>query len=216
MKVHIGPYINWFGPYQLADILTKFGVSEERCFDIGRRLNKTWLKPVLERIYSWRQRKIKIRIDKYDTWNMQDTLALIILPMLKQLKETTHGSPYVDDEDVPEHLRSTSAPPKEGEHELDAFHHDRWTWVLDEMIWTFEQFNTDWEAQYHSGVHDYIFEKTGKTMLNPITGKEEELSEMKHGPNHTAEVDMDGLTAHRKRIDNGTRLFGRYYSNLWD
>ena len=216
MKIHIGPYIDWFGPYQFAENLKIFGLSEERCFAIGRWLNKTWLKPVLERIYSWRDRKVKIRIDKYDTWNMHATLALIILPMLKQLKDTTHGSPYVDDEDVPEHLRSTSAPPKENEHDIDALHHDRWVWVLDEMIWTFEQFNTDWESQYHSGKHDYIFVKTGQTMMNPITGKEEELSEMREGPNHTAKVDMDGLMAHRKRIDNGTRLLGRYYSNLWD
>lgn len=216
MKINIGPYVNWFGPYQLAESLKIFGFSEERCFAIGRWLNKTWLKPVLERIYSWQERKVKIRIDKYDTWNMQDTLAMIIVPMLKQLKETTHGSPYVDDKDVPEHLRSTAAPPKENEYDIDALHHDRWMWVLDEMIWAFEQFNTDWESQYHSGVHDFIFVKTGRTMINPITGKEEELSEMKEGPNHTAKVDMDGMTEHRNRIDNGTRLFGRYYSHLWD
>lgn len=216
MKVILGNYVNWHGTYQLAELLKYVGVSEERRYEIGKWLNKTWVKSVCERIYEWRKRKIKIRIDKYDTWNMQDTLALIIVPMLKQLKETTHGSPNTDDEDVPEHLRSTAAPPKEDEYDIDAFHHDRWLWVLDEMIWAFEQFNTDWESQYHSGVHDYIFEKSDKTMVNPITGKEEQLSVMKEGPNHTAKVDMDGLTAHRNRIDNGTRLFGKYYSNLWD
>jgi hypothetical protein len=29
------------------------------------------------------ERKIDVRIDKYDTWNMDSTLAYIILPMLK-------------------------------------------------------------------------------------------------------------------------------------
>jgi hypothetical protein len=51
-----------------------------------------------------------IKIDKWDTWSMDHTLSPIILPMLKQLKEVKHGAPNVEDEDVPEHLRSTSAP----------------------------------------------------------------------------------------------------------
>lgn len=38
-------------------------------------------------------RRIDIQIDKYDTWNMYHTLALIIYPMLIQLKETKHGVP---------------------------------------------------------------------------------------------------------------------------
>ena len=54
------------------------------------------------------ERKIDVQLDKFDTWNMDDTLAHIILPMLKQLKETKHGSHIVDDEDVPEELRTTS------------------------------------------------------------------------------------------------------------
>ncbi len=44
---------------------------------------------------------------------MDYTLSHIVVPMLKQLKETKHGAPFVDDEDVPEELKSTSAPPKE-------------------------------------------------------------------------------------------------------
>jgi len=39
-----------------------------------------------------------ILLDPYDTWNMDHTLALIIVPMLKQLKATKHGAPCVDDE----------------------------------------------------------------------------------------------------------------------
>ena len=42
-----------------------------------------------------------VRIDRYDTWSMDHTLADIILPMLKQLDATKHGAPHVDDEDVP-------------------------------------------------------------------------------------------------------------------
>lgn len=57
---------------------------------------------------------VKVRIDRWDTWSMDDTLAFIILPMLVQLKETTHGYP--------------SGLTEEG-----------WNEILDEMIWAFDQ-----------------------------------------------------------------------------
>ena len=81
---------------------------------------------------------VKVKIDPWDTWSMDHTLAPIILPMLKQLKETKHGSPEVDDKDVPEHLRSTSAPPKKEDWDIDDNWHKRWDWVLDEMIYAFD------------------------------------------------------------------------------
>jgi hypothetical protein len=95
-------------------------------------------------------REIDIHIDQHDTWGMDHTLALIIHPMLLQLKETKQGSPFVDDEDVPEHLRSTNAPPKEHEWDTDDLFHDRWKWVLDEMIWAFEhKKNDDWMDPFY-------------------------------------------------------------------
>ena len=47
-----------------------------------------------------------IDIHNYDTWNMDITLAYIIVPMLKQLKEVKHGAPFVDNEDVSDELRT--------------------------------------------------------------------------------------------------------------
>ena len=51
------------------------------------------------------KQKTKIKINSWDTWSMDYTLAHIILPMLKQLKKTHHGAPYVDNTDVPKKLR---------------------------------------------------------------------------------------------------------------
>ena len=48
-----------------------------------------------------RSQKINVRIDEFDTWSMDHTLAYIIEPMLKQLKLTTHGAPLIDLADVP-------------------------------------------------------------------------------------------------------------------
>jgi len=109
-------------------------------------------------VFNWawfdrRSQKVKVRIDRWDTWSMDHTLAPIILPMLKQLKETKHGAPNVDMEDVPKELRATKkqieAYGKKGD--VDPKHFERWDWVMDEMIHAFEQKNKDdWQAYYYS------------------------------------------------------------------
>jgi hypothetical protein len=42
------------------------------------------------------------------------------------------------------------------------------------------------------------------------------LYTFEEGPNHTAKFDIEGYQKHHDRINNGTRLFGKYYKNLWD
>jgi hypothetical protein len=211
MQVKIGPHINWIGPYQIADLLQKVGVSEDVCFKIGERISNTWINTLCEWIHSKKKRKVVVRIDGYDTWNMDSTLATIILPMLKQLKATKHGAPLVDDNDVPEglNLRSTEAPPKENEWDTDENHFKRWDWVLDEMVWAFEQLQPDceWEEQFHSGVSD----------IQWIDSPDHpECKQMVKGPNDTRQFDADGHKKHSDRIDGGLRLFGVYFRGLWD
>ena len=107
-------------------------------------------------IFNWlwfdrRTQKVKVRIDKWDTWSMDSTLAPIILPMLKQLKETKHGAPYVYPEDVPTKLRPTKQELLQytKQAETDSKWFDRWDYVLDEMIWAFEQKNRDdWMSDF--------------------------------------------------------------------
>lgn len=186
MKVYIGPYKNWIGPYQLADLLQRVGVSEDRCYSIGCWLSNTWIMSVCQWFEKKRKRNVSIRIDKYDTWSMDATLALIITPMLKQLKETKHGAPYVDDADVPEELRSTNDPElKTREYGVvDSLFFERWDYVLSEMIWAFEQLSPDNEGSlifHHNGV-----------------------------------VDVVGLTAYEDRKKKGFMLFGKYFQGLWD
>jgi len=230
MKIKIGPYKNWIGPYQIAEkilfFIPKYNKTTHeytKAYDkyvhgFGEWLtqdkngNPSWLTKLCRWIESKRNRTIKVKIDRWDTWSMDHTLALIVLPMLKQLKETNHGAPFVDDEDVPEELRSTSAPPKENEWDTDANHFKRFEWVMDEMIWTFEQLvDDDNDAQFHSGNSDL------KSVPCEWDEKgEPKMYSLEHGPNHTAVFDKEGYDKHNKRIQNGLRLFGRYYRNLWD
>lgn len=143
MYVKMKPYRDYFGPFQLAEkILFWKDKDSDAVFDLGEKISETFIGDFLNWIDSKKKRTKKVRIDKYDTWSMDNTLAVIILPMLKQLKATKHGSPAVADEDVPEHLRSTVKPAK-NEYEIDDLYHERWDWVMDEMIWAFEQIVDD-------------------------------------------------------------------------
>jgi hypothetical protein len=95
--------------------------------------------------------KKKIHIDHWDTWSMDHTLAPIILPMLVQLRATKNTAPMVDMKDVPKELRATKkqldAYNKNGD--ADPKHFERWDWILDEMIWAFEQkCRDDWMEDY--------------------------------------------------------------------
>ena len=147
-----------------------------------------------------------VRIDRYDTWSMDHTLADIILPMLKQLDATKHGAPHVDDEDVPEYLRSHMAQPKEHEWDTDSLWHMRWDWVLAEMIWAFEQkVKDDAEGQFfdHSA-----YENDNVPIKEWLADVNNRASKVKY--------DEAGHQVWLARKANGLRLFGKYYEALWD
>lgn len=143
------------------------------------------------------ERKVDIRIDSYDTWNMDHTLALIIHPMLIQLKETKQGAPCVDKEDTPESLWPNEAEEalykKNGQTDIHFF--ARWDYVLDEMIWAFEQMTIDWEEQYYG---EWVEDET-KTLGG-----------------YSVNADHEGRIAHQYRMAKGFELFGKYYFSLWD
>ena len=162
-------------------------------------------------------RKEEVVLHDYDTWSMDHTLALIALPMLKQLKETKHGVPYMDYKDMPEHLKYTRRQydPRAIDdlfNSWDEFDHEFerqvevWDWMLDEMIWAFEQIlDDDNNSQFYSGEPDIYWEEL-----------EDGSSLMKHGPNDTFQIDHEGMKKHNARIENGLMLFGKYYRSLWD
>lgn len=185
MRVKIGKYINrwttssfeqWWlekrsgEPFPVNYKETKLDKFVEKSCDLWQ----TVLNYTINQYLDNKKRDIQIHIDKWDTWGMDHTLSLIIVPMLKQLKATKHGSALTDDEDVPKNLRSAVAPDPEDDY-CDLNIHERWNWIMEEMIWTFEeQLNDEF-----------------------ITDKEKRESR-------------------DKRIENGMRLFAKYYRGLWD
>ena len=86
--------------------------------------------------YNTKTRKIKVKIHDYDVWNLDHTLALIIHPCLLKLQEVKHGGPVVDNADTPEELHGEGAL---ANGDVDDNFFKRWDYVLNEMIWAFEQ-----------------------------------------------------------------------------
>ena len=220
MKVYISNYRDhWISPYT---ILEKVFFWREIDYDepiIDKWANR--LEPISKAIKkildTVRPRVVDVKIDYWDTWSMDPTLAPIILPMLKQLRDTKHGSPMVDFADVPEYMRTTTTEDWDSQKVFDFYNedepegydvHKRLEWVLNEMIFAFEHIVDDsWEEAFRSGEIDMQFVPCPN---NP------EISTMEHGPNHTYVCDYDGIQKVYDRIDNGLRLFGKYFRHLWD
>lgn len=204
MHVHIGPYLTPITPHWLATKLLFWlnARDDERVDRVGDWLaganGTSFVSRACEWIEAHRTRTVRVRIDAHDAYSADATLACIILPLLQEVQRSKHGAPFVDDDDVPEELRSTSAPPLKQPWDTDDNHFARWDWVLDEMIWAFSE-------HLPSGEGTMKFFNTSN--VDNSTSFQQQLSQI--------EVDRDGLEAWEHRKQNGFRLFGKYYQCLW-
>jgi hypothetical protein len=237
MKIYISKHRDhWISPYTILDYLFWWtdwskcsrhkgilSLEEERKYVERPEWVERWsdrLTPV-SRVIQWIGERVYpriqyVKIDHWDTWSMDSTLSPIILPMLRQLKATKHGAPLVDDEDVPEHLRSTAAEPKENEWDTDSNHFDRWDWVMNEMIFAFEcKVDDSWEEAFCEGEIDWITVPVDVNG-NEVPKGEHRYYQTKDGPDHTYKCDYEGMKKVEERMQNGFRLFGKYYQGLWD
>jgi hypothetical protein len=169
------------------------------------------------------ERREEVQIHEYDTWSMDYTLALIVLPMLKQLKETKQGAPFVDMPDRPEHLQCYKEPE---DYQTDKFHFEAWDWVMNEMIFAFQhKVDDDWEEQFHSDeepqyeIAELEFKGVGPCQLRLFPdehGEMEDYEMYEWVRGSKGRFDKEGYQNYQKRISNGFRLFGKYYEGLWD
>ena len=223
MKVYISGYRNhWLSPYHILEFVCFWEKNNDVFYNLEDKPNapyEKWvnfLDPIckaIAKVLDVIHPKVDyVKIDYWDTWSMDHTLGQIALPMLKQLKEKKHGAPIVDDEDVPEELKSTSAPAKENEWDTDDNHFKRWDWVMDEMIFAFEHhINKEWEEAYRSGEFDHK-----SVACEWYENGKPKMFKLEEGPNHTYKADYEGMRVVEDRIKNGFRLFGKYYQGLWD
>jgi hypothetical protein len=217
MKVYVGPYHHWFQPYRWAKKLLRrwsgvenikgINIEKYEKVDAFARKNLTWLRAIEDWVDARYTRKVQIRIDPHDTWSMDNTLADIILPMLKQLRENKHGSAMVDDDDVPDELKSTNAEPLTDEQVnmgyVDNNTHKRWDWVMGEMIWAFEQIaDAEADSQFLSDANP------DEPSDDPSIEFTESLRRRK--------LDVAGYKEWQARKTRGLTLFGKYFEGLWD
>ena len=204
MKVRIKNYPTWLGPYQLVEKIffwarqkDEHGFESEAdwVYKIADWLAHTWFGSWWSEVANnWvsfhHKRRVKVRIDPWDTWGMCETLVPIILPMLKQIKGAKQGAPHVDLKDVPKELHGKKLTKKQKDNgEVDDKHFERWNWVLDEMIWAFSKLSEDdWEEEFYGKWVDGCYVK----------------------PNEKGRQQVSA------RIDNGLLLFGKYFRCLWD
>lgn len=222
MKVYINKYrSHWLSPYTILE-----KVFFWREIDYDEPVIDRWsdrLNPICEglrRVLDFVHPKINyVKVDRWDSWSADHTLSQIALPVLQQLQATKNGAPHVDDFDVPEHLQSTAPGARDNckeEWDIDDNHFKRWDWVLGEIIFAHQsKVDDSWEEQFWSGEwgkEKWI--KSDSEYPNPVTGKMEAVYQMETTGDRTC--DWDGYNAYANRIQNGFRLFGKYYSSLWD
>jgi len=164
-------------------------------------------------------RKIKVQIDRWDTWSMDSTLALIIYPMLLQLKSTKHGVPNgfaeVGGEDYQD--QDSFDFYKENQDELFNERIKSWDEVLDKMIWAFQQLaEGDYDKKYHHGDAKYEWKETDTLYPNPQTGVMEPTYQMVDKNPEEHWYDHVGHIKHEERIQEGLELFGKHFRSLWD
>jgi hypothetical protein len=199
----IYPYtVNWFWNYMDKKYGTDGWSYEENYTTFEKFLEKLddsvqyLLNTTVNRIQIKRKRKVYVKVDPWDAWSGSNTLALIILPLLKRIKQDKQGAPSVSNEDAPKELQSQS----ESTYEIDKNWFVRWDYVLDEMIWTFEHLAMeDWTDLCYEGVFDAELTSEGFV----------------YGPNHTSKFNKEKHQELKARIDNGLRLFGKYFENLY-
>jgi len=213
MKVNIGPYKSDLTTHRVKCNYLELMYGED-WYDVNEE-QYVWIDHIvvgildgiqtiiLNPINKLRNRKMKVKYHNYDTWSLDHTLALIILPGLQQLKDTNHGYASVDNADLPTACLK------------DASGEERWEWVMDEMIWAFNEIANDYPGAeaFHSGELDIVWTKIDIHSNEDPEGK---FIRMDKGPNHTFSIDFEGRKKYDERIQRGLTLFGKYYRNLWD
>ncbi len=130
--------------------------------------------------------KMFIRLNKADSWNADVTIAILAYPIVKQLFNTNHGYFIVYDVDVPNEL-------KNGDDFTLTNNGDKYNYVMGEILFALDKCRGDWEDEFYLMSND-----------DSEVWKE------------NVKFDEDGHKKTSERINNGLRLFGKYYRCLWD
>lgn len=207
MKFVYGKFKDYFGPYQFADLLQKVGISEDKCYAIGGKLPNA----PFEFINKFRKQNIVVKIEPHDTWNMDTTLAYIIVPMLKQLKENKNGIPaeFIHPLDSTMHtdwgMQQLELLPVD---EYNGYSEKSWNDALDAMIWSFNELLESASNPEH---REYYWVPRSEQSKKNKTDLEIAL-----GVTYEYDIDRVLMEEYYERMQKGFDLFGKHYCSLWD
>lgn len=174
---------------------TKLDIFIEKLDDITQWVYNHTINLFLDR----KKRKVVVKIHPYDAWNGFHTMSLIILPILKEVRAQKQGSPWVDDTDVPDNLgiRSTDITREENDWGWGNNVFKRWDFVLNEIIWAFEQIVDETSDDKFFNHHETEYDINN---INNWKG---------------CGFDKEGYDKWQARKQNGLRLFGKYLESIW-
>ena len=189
MKVHLkkNSYTFCFDRY-LYRFLELF-VDYETADKIASKFHAPLLDHIINKPFEIFNEDVII-IDYYDTWNCDSTLSKLIVPLIKHFRSTLNGCPCaLDLSDVPLEVRLIKSDSDIPDN-MPA-----WEWILDEIIWSFEQTDSDWDDQFFTP--------------NPPIDTE-------YGPGTSYNFDREGYEKYQKRIQKGHILLGKYLQSIWN
>ena len=239
MRVKIGGFKNWFGPYQLAKLLCFWAkpVKSEYDFEsepqwvhnFGEWLAHGSVEPdakvgeitswdrerhdtLLSRFLTWIHSKQKRTVKVHiDRWDTWSMDHTLGYIVLPMLKQLNEKKHGAPfvDDKDVPAELRSTAAPPK-ENDYDTDENHFKRWD-----WVLDEMTFAFETKAGS-LEDW--EDQFHTGEHDIQWKQLENgnSEMIRGPNDTSKYDMKGRKAYQKRISNGFRLFGKYYENLWD
>lgn len=98
------------------------------------------------------ERHVSVHIEDFDVYSMDNTLAHVVVPMLKKLKSVKIGIPGDLVHEIHEFNEQSELHLDLTAKELDKLEFEqaekKWNDIMDKMIWSFEQAMNDYEDLY--------------------------------------------------------------------
>ena len=239
MKVKIGPYTNWYGPYQLAETLCFWAreVEDEHgmkskpdyVHNFGEWLAHGSVEPdpevgdvrswdrerhntLLYKFLLWIESKKKRKIQVHiDRWDTWSMDDTLAHIILPMLVQLKATKHGAPYVDLKDVPKELHGKKLTKKQKDNGEVDDK---HFERWDWVLDEMIFAFETKVDDGRWEEQFE-TGESDIQWKT-LEGGMSEMVRGPDDTKEYDWEGRKKYQERIANGFRLFGTYFEHLWD
>ena len=239
MKVKIGKYTNWFGPYQLAETLCFWAKDVED--EYGMKSKPDWVhnfgewlahgsvepEPEVGDVRSWDRERHDTMLSKFLTWvhskkqrkiqvhiDRWDTWSMdhTLAPIILPMLVQLKATKHGAPQVDLADVPKHLKPTKKA---LAAYNKDGTTdeQFFERWDWVMSEMIFAFDSKVNDGWEDQFETGTSDIQWKTLEGG---MSEMIRGPNDTKVYDWEARKVYEARISNGFRLFGKYYQNLWD